>query len=309
MDTFVDSSWYFLRFADPFNHDAPFSAEAADHWLPVDQYIGGVEHAILHLLYARFFTKALADLGAAPATLREPFQRLFTQGMVRLGGGRMSKSKGNLVAPEAIIDDVGADALRLAILQVKPPAEDVDWEDFQIEGCSRFLNRVWRLAAPGTDLFSSARTGDAHRRRSRDRPGHPRPHRSHHRRLRPLELQHRSGSDDGVHQRGLQVRAERAGSAPTTTLDAAVDALLRVMAPAVPHIAGELCELRGHGDIHAQPWPGFDPAKLVTSTETMVIQVNGKVRDKIDVAVDISDADARSTGSRKRSGATAPRRR
>jgi leucyl-tRNA synthetase len=291
MDTFVDSSWYFLRFADPFNHDAPFSAEAADHWLPVDQYIGGVEHAILHLLYARFFTKALADLGAAPATLREPFQRLFTQGMVRLGGGRMSKSKGNLVAPEAIIDDVGADALRLAILQVKPPAEDVDWEDFQIEGCSRFLNRVWRLAAPGTDLFSSARTGaptDADL--EIDRATHA------------LIARITGDYDRWSYNTAVAAMMEftnavykyvQSEQGPHhETLDAAVDALLRVMAPAVPHIAGELFELRGHGDIHAQPWPGFDPAKLVTSTETMVIQVNGKVRDKIDVAVDISDADA-----------------
>ncbi len=291
MDTFVDSSWYFLRFADPFNHDAPFSAEAADHWLPVDQYIGGVEHAILHLLYARFFTKALADIGAAPASLREPFKRLFTQGMVRLGGGRMSKSKGNLVAPEAIIDEVGADALRLAILQVKPPAEDVDWEDFQIEGCSRFLNRVWRLAAPGTDLFESARTGDLTDADVEiDRATHA------------LIARITGDYDRWSYNTAVAAMMEFTNAVykyvqsvqgpHRDTLEAAVDALLRVMAPAVPHIAGELFELRGHGDIHARPWPDFDPAKLVTTTETMVIQVNGKVRDKIDVATDISDADA-----------------
>ena len=127
MDTFVDSSWYFLRFTDPWCDDAPFDPAAVARWLPVDQYIGGVEHAILHLMYARFFTKAMADLGVAPSGLREPFARLFTQGMIRLGGFKMSKSKGNLVAPEQILDDQGADALRLAHLQVKPPQEDVDW--------------------------------------------------------------------------------------------------------------------------------------------------------------------------------------
>ncbi|MCZ7631846.1 MAG: class I tRNA ligase family protein [Microthrixaceae bacterium] len=114
MDTFVDSSWYFLRFCDPWNNDMPFDASAVAAWMPVDQYIGGAEHAVLHLMYARFVTKALADLEVAPADLREPFQRLFTQGMIRLGGAKMSKSKGNLVAPEEIIDTLGAGALRLA---------------------------------------------------------------------------------------------------------------------------------------------------------------------------------------------------
>ena len=127
--------------------------------MPVDQYIGGAEHAVLHLMYARFFTKALSDLGLVPSDLREPFQRLFTQGMIRLDGSKMSKSKGNLVAPEEIIDTYGADTLRLAHLAVKPPEEDVDWEDFGLEGCSRFLLRVWRLAVPGSDLLVGARDG------------------------------------------------------------------------------------------------------------------------------------------------------
>ena len=127
MDTFVDSSWYFLRFADPWNDEAPFDPDAGPHWLPVDQYIGGIEHAILHLMYARFFTKALADLGVAPTDLREPFGRLFTQGMIRMDGTKMSKSKGNLVAPERYFDPFGADALRLFHLFVGPPADDVDW--------------------------------------------------------------------------------------------------------------------------------------------------------------------------------------
>jgi len=155
MDTFVDSSWYFLRFCDPWSTEAPFRAEPVERWMPVDQYIGGIEHAILHLMYARFYTKALADLGMAPADLREPFKRLFTQGMIRMGGSKMSKSKGNLVAPAQYFDTVGADALRLYHLFVGPPADDVDWSEQTeevIAGSARFLQRVWRLAVPESDV-------------------------------------------------------------------------------------------------------------------------------------------------------------
>jgi len=291
MDTFVDSSWYFLRFADPFNDEEPFSLEAASRWLPVDQYIGGVEHAILHLLYARFFTKALADIGAAPKELREPFKRLFTQGMVRMGGSKMSKSKGNLVAPEAIIADAGADALRLAILQVKPPAEDVDWEDFQIDGCTRFLNRVWRLAVPGSDMHSTVRDGEV----TDDDVAIDR---ATHALIERLTQDYDRWSYNtavaammefsNVLYRYVQIEEGPHGA----TLDAGIAALLQVMAPAVPHIAGELFEMRGLGDIHAAEWPVFDSAKLVVATTTMVVQVNGKLRDRIEVAVDISDDDA-----------------
>src|SRR5579859_4191708 len=148
MDTFVDSSWYFLRFCDPWEPDAPFGHDGVERWMPVDQYIGGIEHAILHLLYARFYTRALGDVGLGPKPLREPFTRLFTQGMIRMGGTKMSKSKGNLVAPSSFYDTVGADALRLFHLSVGPPVEDFDWTDQMdeiIEGCHRFLARLWRL--------------------------------------------------------------------------------------------------------------------------------------------------------------------
>src|SRR3954471_21675919 len=161
-DSSVDSSWSAPRFADPWNADMPFSKSAGEKSLPVDQYIGGVEHAILHLMYARFFTKALADLDIAPRDLREPFARLFTQGMIRLGGGKMSKTKGNLVAPEEILDREGADALRLAHLFVGPPPDDVDWGGVGLEGCARFLHRVWRLGTgdAGTPPVERDRTPD-----------------------------------------------------------------------------------------------------------------------------------------------------
>src|SRR5579862_9304637 len=157
MDTFVDSSWYFLRFCDPWAEDRPFDPAAAEHFMPVQQYIGGVEHGILHLLYARFVTKALIDIGFAPGVGREPFRRLFTQGTIRLDGSKMSKSKGNLIAPEAYFASVGADALRLYHLFVGPPADNVDWtsqSDEVIEGCRRFLDRIWRFgvepSSPGS---------------------------------------------------------------------------------------------------------------------------------------------------------------
>ena len=290
MDTFVDSSWYFLRFADPTNDEAPFSAEAVDHWLPVDQYIGGVEHAILHLMYARFFTKALADLGVAPKGLREPFKRLFTQGMIRLGGTKMSKSKGNLVAPEAILDDQGADALRLAHLQVKPPQEDVDWEDFGIDGCAKFLNRVWRLAMPGSSLIGEARTGSPTEADAEiDRATH---------RLvaRITDEYDRWSYNTAVagfmeFTNALYRYVQTDDGPHTATLAAAVDALLLVMAPAAPHLCAELWEARNGGHVHGEAWPTADPAKLIDEIVTMVVQVNGKVRDRIDVPSDL-DADA-----------------
>jgi leucyl-tRNA synthetase len=291
MDTFVDSSWYFLRFADPWNDEAPFSPDAAARWLPVDQYIGGVEHAILHLMYARFFTKALADLGVAPAGLREPFQRLFTQGMIRLGGTKMSKSRGNLVAPEEILDDQGADALRLAHLQVKPPQEDVDWEDFGIDGCAKFLARVWRLAVPGSDLSAEARTGETteadtevdritHRLVARITDEYDRW--SYNTAVAGFmeftnTLYRYVQTDDGPH---------------AATLDAAVDALLQVMAPAAPHLCAELWEIRRGGHVHLEAWPEADPAKLIEDMVTMVIQVNGKVRDRVEVSADLDEAGA-----------------
>ena len=291
MDTFVDSSWYFLRFADPWNDEAPFASDAAASWLPVDQYIGGVEHAILHLMYARFFTKALADLGVAPAGLREPFQRLFTQGMIRLGGTKMSKSKGNLVAPEPILDRQGADALRLAHLQVKPPQEDVDWEDFGIDGCAKFLARVWRLAAPDSNLWSDSRTGDT---TGTDADIDRATHRLVARITDEYDRWSYNTAIAGFMEfTNTLYRYVQADDGPhADTVDAAIDALLQVMAPSAPHLCAELWEMRRGGHVHLEAWPEADPAKLVDDTVTMVIQVNGKVRDRVEVPADLDDAAA-----------------
>ncbi len=289
MDTFVDSSWYFLRFADPWNEAAPVSPEAAAGWMPVDQYIGGVEHAILHLMYARFFTKALSDLGVVGPELREPFARLFTQGMVRLAGEKMSKSKGNLVAPEEILDSEGADALRLAHLFVGPPGDDLDWEDVTIEGCSRFLGRLWRLAlgeAEGSVQERDPTGADLEIQRA-----------THRLIARVTDDFDRwsyntavAGCMEFVNR--LHKYVQSTDGARRDTLDESVDTLLLLLAPMTPHISAELWERRVGGNVHAEPWPTADDALLRVETTTMVVQVNGKVRDRIEVAADIEEDEA-----------------
>ncbi|MBV9254675.1 MAG: leucine--tRNA ligase [Actinobacteria bacterium] len=280
MDTFVDSSWYFLRFCDPWSTEAPFRAEPVEHWMPVDQYIGGIEHAILHLMYARFYTKALADLGMAPKELREPFKRLFTQGMIRMGGTKMSKSKGNLVAPSQYFDTVGADALRIYHLFVGPPADDVDWSEQTeevIAGSARFLQRVWRLAVPDSDV---PRADEASA-------------------IEVVKATHRLiDRVSGEYDRWSYNTAVAACMEFTNLLykrgatDEAIDTLLLLMAPMAPHVTAELWERRNGSHIHAQAWPEADPDLVKLETVTMVVQVNGKLRDKLDVSPDIDEAEA-----------------
>jgi len=279
MDTFVDSAWYFLRFCDPWNADGPFSREAVARWMPVDQYIGGVEHAILHLMYARFFTKALADLDIAPENLREPFERLFTQGMIRMGGSKMSKSRGNLVTPEDYLDTVGADALRLFHLFVGPPQDDMDWDDAGIEGCSRFLHRVWRLAEPSSDAVKQAGGGAID---VVDRAAH---------RLivRVTDEFERWSYNTAVASfMEFTNLLYKQGSTPF-----AIDTLLLLLAPTAPHITAELWARRHDGEhIHHKTWPTADPTLAAVETVTMVIQVDGKVRDRLEVSTGISAAEA-----------------
>jgi leucyl-tRNA synthetase len=297
MDTFVDSSWYFLRFCDPFDASAPFSPEAVVHWMPVDQYIGGIEHAILHLMYARFFTRALVDVGLAPETLpREPFRRLFTQGMIRMEGSKMSKSKGNLIAPERYFDGVGADALRLFHLFVGPPTDDFDWTDQTdevIDGCGRFLDRLWRLAEtaePAPASGPAARTGAL-----RDADVDVR--RATHRTVQQVtaDIERWSYNTAVAHcMEQVNLLGRYAREDPhAEVLGEAVDALLHLLAPMAPHVSAELWERR-HGDrLHARPWPEFDPALVAEETVTMVVQVNGKVRDRLEVPATIGEAEAR----------------
>jgi leucyl-tRNA synthetase len=293
MDTFVDSSWYFLRFCDPWATERPFDPAAAAHWMPVGQYIGGIEHAILHLLYARFFTRALIDTGLAPGVPREPFHRLFTQGMIRLDGSKMSKSKGNLVAPEHYFETVGADGLRLFHLSVGPPADDFDWTeqtDQVIEGCGRFLDRLWRLA---TEPPARAREGEPDAADVEVR-------RVVHRTIRQVgaDLDRWSYNTAVAHCRELvnllYKETERPDGPHAGVRAEAVDALILLLAPMTPHLTSELWERR-HPDqepLSAQAWPVFDPTLVERPQVTLVVQVNGKVRDRLEVPADISAAEA-----------------
>ncbi len=292
MDTFVDSSWYFLRFTDPWSPGVPFDPAIAGHWMPVDQYIGGIEHAILHLLYARFFTKALADVGIAPEGLREPFARLFTQGMIRMGGTKMSKSKGNLVAPSSYLDTVGADALRLFHLFVGPPADDVDWTDQTdsvIDGCARFLDRVWRLAVPSVTRPPAATADDP-------APGAPAILRATHRLIDRVTRDYERWSYNTAVAACMEfvnlLQPYDRDGGRREVVDDAVDTLLLLLAPMTPHLAAEARERRHGDDVHLLPWPFADPELLVEETVTMVVQIGGKVRDRIEVPPDIGEADA-----------------
>jgi len=301
MDTFVDSSWYFLRFCDPWKENAPFDVAAVERFMPVNQYIGGIEHAILHLMYARFYTKALSDLGLAPAGLREPFKRLFTQGMIRMGGSKMSKSKGNLISPEDYYEQVGADALRMFHLFVGPPAEDFDWSDQtedQIGGCARYLGRLWRLADPQSPWWAAA--ADAAVRTGPPTPEDDEVRRGAHRLIAKVSEDYERWSYNTavaalMEYTNTLYRYVQAGTPPhAATLAEAVDALLLLLAPMVPHITAELWERR-HGEgarIHAQSWPLADPELARVRKVTLVIEVNGKVRDRVEVEPTIDEAEA-----------------
>ncbi len=310
MDTFVDSAWYFLRFCDPWNTEEPFAPAAARHFMPVDHYIGGIEHAILHLLYARFYTRALIDVGLAPDLDPEPFKHYLAQGMIRMDGTKMSKSKGNLIAPEHHFNTVGADALRLFHLAAGPPFDDMDWTDQTdevIEGCGRFFDRLWRTCTEGPPL----RTGE---QTAADLTVRQAVHRTiadvtrdverwsyntavaHCRELLNLVQRYgRNADPDADGHVGAGGNGGPVGTVPHADVwNEALDTLLLLLAVMSPHVTAELWEQRHPGEpsVHLQRWPSFDPELVRQDTVTMVVQVNGKVRDRIDVDAGISDGDA-----------------
>jgi len=292
MDTFNDSSWYFLRYADPWTPGVAFDPKEAAKWMPVDQYVGGIEHAILHLMYARFYMKALVDIGWAPGLPREPFTRLFSQGMIRLSGSKMSKSKGNLVAPEEYFDTIGADSLRLFHLFAGPPADDFDWTDQTdeiIDGCGRFLDRFYRLA-DGHEVNYHEGVDDT------DVAVRQAVHRTIVRVTDEFENWSHNIAVAAVMEllNTVSKWARSDHGAEVSVLDEAIDTMLKLIAPMAPHLMAEMWESR-HPDesgVHQQQWPVADGELLKQSTVTMVIQINGKVRARLEVPPEISMADA-----------------
>jgi leucyl-tRNA synthetase len=289
MDTFVDSSWYFLRYCDPHNDDAAWDQKLVDWWCPVDQYIGGVDHATMHLIYARFFMKALNDLGLIG--FREPFTRLYSNGWVQLGGTKMSKSKGNVIGPEDLLKAYGADAVRLYMMFIGPANEDMDWTDEGIDGMVRFVRRLYRLVldvaehgpAVGADVPANELSRKAHETILRVTDDIGRRESFHTAIAAMMELVNEL-SRAGVEDPAARFAAETAVS---------------VIQPYAPHVAEELWERLGHSRLWEQPWPVADESQLQRETFELVVQVNGKVRDRFEVDVDLPEEElvARATAS------------
>ncbi|MGN0706140.1 MAG: leucine--tRNA ligase [Lentihominibacter sp.] len=291
MDTFLDSSWYFLRYCDARNDKEVFSKEKADYWMNVDQYIGGVEHAIMHLMYARFFQMALHDLGLVKDD--EPFKNLLTQGMVIKGyenaegeyiKAKMSKSLGNVVSPAEIIEKYGADTARLFILFAAPPERELDWSDKGVEGCFRFLNRIWRLAYDFSET-GCADSGDYEIRNKEDKELN-----------RVLNDTIRRVSNDieerfnfntaisAVMELVNELYKYREGDVNQALFGTAVRTVIVLMAPFVPHITEEIWQDLGYeGSVHEQSWPSYDEAALVKDEVEIVVQINGKNKEKINI--------------------------
>ena len=285
MDTFVDSSWYFLRYTSVNTHDRPFIREEVDTWLPVDQYVGGVTHAILHLLYSRFFTKALHDMGYLNFT--EPFTRLLNQGMVIMDGSAMSKSRGNLVRLSDELEKHGVDAIRLTMVFAGPPEDDVDWADVSPAGSAKFLNRAWRLAGdvtskPGVDFA----TGDLALRKAA------------HKALHDISFAVESFRFNVAVARVMELvnatrKAIDTGCGPA---DPAVREATEIVAISLsliaPYTAEEMWEKLGHKpSVALAGWPSVDPALLTQDSVTAIFQINGKIKSRVDISPDTSDAD------------------
>ncbi len=279
MDTFVDSSWYFLRYTDPRNDGAPFDRAMVDHWLPVNQYIGGIEHAILHLMYARFFTKALNDLGLLG--FREPFARLFNQGMIYRFGAKMSKSKGNVVAPDELVDRFGADALRLYILFMGPADQDKEWQETGVEGMSRFLQRLWRVVHEELERGGPAAPAVT--------TGTPLARKAHETIAKVSDDIERRFVFNTPVSAVMELVNEISRDPDDPAARFAVTTAVSLIQPYAPHAAEELWQRLGGSRLWAEPWPVADDAQLRRDEIELVLQVNGKVRDRIRVPAGLPD--------------------
>lgn len=294
MDTFTCSSWYYLRYCDPHNTNLPFSKESVDRWMPVDNYIGGIEHAILHLLYSRFFTKVLRDLGMID--IDEPFKNLMTQGMVKdEHGDTMSKSKGNVVPPSSVIEPYGADTMRLAILFVAPPEKDFDWDEKVVAGANRFIKRAWRV------VWELSRTADASA--VLDHTALDAKSLELNRVLNAMGIRCTTEFDKGQFNTAISAVMELVNAAsayinevPAESRDAALcykvaNDVVAMLAPIIPHWAEELSHeaLGKDMPVYHQPWPEFDPEQAKSNTVEIAVQLKGKVRARIEVSADASE--------------------
>ncbi|OGD28062.1 MAG: leucine--tRNA ligase, partial [Candidatus Aminicenantes bacterium RBG_19FT_COMBO_65_30] len=294
MDTFVDSSWYFFRYCSPHETSLPFRPEAAKSWLPVDLYIGGVEHAILHLIYSRFFTKVLRDFGLTG--ISEPFPHYLAQGMVTKDGSAMSKSKGNIVDPDDILKSRGADALRLFILFASPPDKEFAWTEEGVEGGYRFIVRVWTIVHENLDLFAAA-PGEAAAAPGGDAASQV--VRKTHQTIRKVTEDigvrfHLNTAISSIMELYNLARKERDGlrrtSAGRAALRLALESIVRLLSPFVPHLAEELWEKTGHeGLLMRSAWPAYDPDLAREEMATVVVQVDGKLRDRFEAVPDLSE--------------------
>ncbi len=289
MDTFIDSSWYFYRYTSVNEMNRPFDPEKVKKWLPVDKYIGGIEHAVLHLLYARFFTKVLYDAGWVAH--QEPFKSLLTQGMVIKDGAKMSKSKGNVVSPDEIVEKYGADTGRLFILFAAPPDRDLDWSDSGVEGCHRFLNRVWRLVEQSLYLFGEQRSVPDPRDES-SKALHRLTHYSIKKVTEDIEERYHFNTAISAIMELVNGIQEFGNQAESGTVAKAIETMLLLLAPFAPHITEELWHMIGHQEsIHQQAWPTYDPAALVLDEVEIAVQINGKMRAKLMVPTKAGNAE------------------
>ncbi|MDR1774030.1 MAG: leucine--tRNA ligase [Clostridioides sp.] len=287
MDTFVDSSWYFLRYVDNKNTDEPFSKELVDKWHPVDQYIGGVEHAILHLLYSRFFVKALNKVGML--SFKEPFKNLLTQGMVLKEGSKMSKSKGNIVSPVEIIEEYGADTARLFVLFAAPPERDLEWSEQGVEGCFRFLNRVYRLVDELSDIAKGSYEFGTLTKEDKDMRYQI------HYALKKVteELSSKFGFNTAISALMELInetyKYKELETRNNAVLKECIETVVVILAPFAPHLGDELWEMIGNTEsVFGISWPKYDEKALVRDEVEIVVQVNGKVRENLIVSTDIS---------------------
>jgi len=290
LDTFVESSWYFARYACPQKREAPFDPRAVNYWLPVDQYVGGIEHAVMHLLYARFFTKVLRDLGYLQ--IDEPFANLLTQGMVIKDGAKMSKSKGNVVDPEELLEKYGADTARLFSLFAAPPEKDLDWSEEGVEGSYRFLQRVWRLVDKYADKLAQIKEAEI--------PGQLQPANKNLRRRVHQTIQKVTRDIEDRFHFNTAISAcmelvnalyqfEPANDEGWLVLKEALKNLLLLLAPFAPHIAEEMWQKLGQApSISRQPWPGYDEEIAREDEIVIVVQVNGKLRSRLTVPLGTS---------------------